>query len=525
MMNMTKVPGKGIEIDKEGFTFLRTHLEGPTFWHQSNQVRLRKWFHPFLPKMSYDVLTGKVTANLTENGQEWISQSEGVKGNRFPVEQLAVLKRKLEELRVKAEDETVDKNARTLLKAFRLPDPATSPEMYRLFYPPASRIPFWERLLGKKPQPRMAILWGMEKEDESSIPVTEMKVEEAFPVNKGKLEEAEKEADAPESDLPQDTEEEEEEADTPESDLPQDTEEDITTFREEETHTLNEAETSSLPDSGMQGGNWMDSVKRGCAGRWLILALLLAALAYLCYKLLQDEDDSRRIFIPPLSPPSEVPTGATVREEPYTPRETPAPGNRTTGPAMRAQAPSNHGPEPAEREQDPSNYGPEPATREQDPGDYGPEPAERVHATGRTRDMNTTRPSAPTGNRRSDREPRSRDDYSPASPQRPQRPQNADTHRRQNYRITLSKRKEPFKLKVLNKAFLSEEGVVKVDMQLTGAGGSELQAARVMGVPVHRDGTVSIYVDPQAKEVAVPVEVSSGGKAYSFPYSITVSPE
>ena len=178
-MSIVKIPNKGLEIDMEDFIRLRPYMDAPDFWHLDNQNQLRKWLAPFLPKMDYDVVTGKVTATLTEDGQEWLSQSEEVKEGNFPIEQLASLNKTLEDLRKKVDSQDVDENVRTLIKAFSLPDPVTSPEMYRIFTPSAPR--------GKKAQPRLAILWGMEKKANSSIPVTKMEVAKAFKVDEKAL--------------------------------------------------------------------------------------------------------------------------------------------------------------------------------------------------------------------------------------------------------------------------------------------------------------------------------------------------
>ena len=182
-MSIIKTPGKGLEIEMADYTRLVPGMGMPDYWHPQNQMELRRWLHPFLPKMEYQVEGDKVVASLVEDGRELLAESSPAKTGEIPVRQLAEFQKKLDELRQRLADPEINPDVKTLVEGLRLPDPAANPELFRTFCPPSSRLPFWARLIGRKPQPRLAILWGMESKADSSIPVAEMDVPKTFKVD------------------------------------------------------------------------------------------------------------------------------------------------------------------------------------------------------------------------------------------------------------------------------------------------------------------------------------------------------
>ena len=158
-MAIRVIPGKGLEFDMDHYVRLRTYVGGPDYWYQDNQRVLRSKLHPFLPEMSFNPENNTVLASLVEDGVEWLSQSCDIsEAKSIPTSERKRLEDILTALKQEVESGSKDANTSKLIREFKLPDHTKAPEMYRIFT--------------KGHQRRLAIIWGMEKENAASVPVS-----------------------------------------------------------------------------------------------------------------------------------------------------------------------------------------------------------------------------------------------------------------------------------------------------------------------------------------------------------------
>ncbi len=158
-MAIRVIPGKGLEFDMDHYVRLRTYVGGPDYWYQDNQRVLRSKLHPFLPEMSFNPENNTVLASLVEDGVEWLSQSCDIsEAKSIPTSERKRLEDILTALKEEVESGSKDANTSKLIREFKLPDHTKAPEMYRIFT--------------KGHQRRLAIIWGMEKENAASVPVS-----------------------------------------------------------------------------------------------------------------------------------------------------------------------------------------------------------------------------------------------------------------------------------------------------------------------------------------------------------------
>lgn len=158
-MAIRVIPGKGLEFDMDHYVRLRTYVGGPDYWYQDNQRVLRSKLHPFLPEMSFNPENNTVLASLVEDGVEWLSQSCDIsEAKSIPTSERKRLEDILTALKKEVESGSKDANTSKLIREFKLPDHTKAPEMYRIFT--------------KGHQRRLAIIWGMEKENAASVPVS-----------------------------------------------------------------------------------------------------------------------------------------------------------------------------------------------------------------------------------------------------------------------------------------------------------------------------------------------------------------
>ena len=150
-MSIKRIPGKGLLIEMGDYIRLRASMGGSDFWYPDYQKILLEKFKPFLPRMEYNPTDNTVTASIVENGEELLSSSTS---DKIPEKELKKFKALLKQIQEEVEQEGTDPDIKRVIKAFRLPDPGKAPELYRVY--------------GKR---RLAIIWGLEKQVESSIPV------------------------------------------------------------------------------------------------------------------------------------------------------------------------------------------------------------------------------------------------------------------------------------------------------------------------------------------------------------------
>ncbi len=150
-MSIKRIPNKGLLIEMEDYIRLRTSMGGLDFWYPDYQKILLEKFKPFLPRMEYNPTDNTVTASIVENGEELLSSSTS---GKIPEKELKKFKALLKQIKEEVEKEGTDPDIKRVIKAFRLPDPGKAPELYRVY--------------GER---RLVIIWGLEKEIESSIPV------------------------------------------------------------------------------------------------------------------------------------------------------------------------------------------------------------------------------------------------------------------------------------------------------------------------------------------------------------------
>ena len=150
-MSIKRIPGKGLLIEMGDYIRLRASMGGSDFWYPDYQKILLEKFKPFLPRMEYNPADNTVTASIVENGEELLSSSTS---DKIPERELKKFKDLLKQIQEEVEQAGTDPDIKRVIKAFRLPDPGKAPELYRVY--------------GKR---RLAIIWGLEKQVESSIPV------------------------------------------------------------------------------------------------------------------------------------------------------------------------------------------------------------------------------------------------------------------------------------------------------------------------------------------------------------------
>ncbi len=143
-----KIPGTGLRIRLSGCTRQRIYIGGPDYWYPDNQNLLTHKLAPFLPAMVYDPLTNTVTASMAENNREWLSESRDISEVKVPVEMKRLLDA-LANLKAEIDHTEINSNSRKLISQFRLPDPESSPEFYRVYT--------------KGRRKHLAIIWGLEK--------------------------------------------------------------------------------------------------------------------------------------------------------------------------------------------------------------------------------------------------------------------------------------------------------------------------------------------------------------------------
>lgn len=154
-MSLSIEPKKGIRLQLTGYSPIRSWQGGGKFWEHDYQLTIRQGrLAEFLPRALEE--GDSVRYEQVIDNQEAASASVPLtRVDEAPAAQIAALRAALAELKAKAEDPLCDHTKRQIIEAFRLPDPAKDPELYRLY--------------GKGRHQRLLVLWGVEKEVGSAL--------------------------------------------------------------------------------------------------------------------------------------------------------------------------------------------------------------------------------------------------------------------------------------------------------------------------------------------------------------------
>lgn len=153
-MAIKKLPGKGLEVELDDFVKLRAFQTGGEFWGHENQSVIREHLEKFLPRMEVQSDGKSVLAQMFVNGREVTSTSNPA-SRGVPRNEKRKLEKAVARLKEKAADENADQTTRSIIEAFRLPDPSKDTELYRVY--------------GSRFNPKLLVLWGCEKEPGTSI--------------------------------------------------------------------------------------------------------------------------------------------------------------------------------------------------------------------------------------------------------------------------------------------------------------------------------------------------------------------
>jgi hypothetical protein len=157
-MTSPKDGKEGVFISSKEYRVLKPFQDGGSFWDSHSQEIIREQLGDFLPRV-YPSRRGSEDGGLFQrfiSNKEVLGGSTPVPHGRVPPDELKRLKEATNRLRLAAEAETTQRNNREILASFRLPNPETDPELYRLRGRP------WNR--------KLEILWGCEKREDSSLP-------------------------------------------------------------------------------------------------------------------------------------------------------------------------------------------------------------------------------------------------------------------------------------------------------------------------------------------------------------------
>jgi hypothetical protein len=149
-------PRQGIRLNLSNCSKIRSYQGGGEFWELQSQQVIRQSLGDFLPRAEES--GDSVLFTHFVNGREVCSESVaagGLDGAAVPRAELQRLEGAVQALKAKENDPLTDPNAKKLIAAFKLPDPAKDPEFYRLYGPR------WKR--------KLLVLWGVEKQAGSAL--------------------------------------------------------------------------------------------------------------------------------------------------------------------------------------------------------------------------------------------------------------------------------------------------------------------------------------------------------------------
>ncbi len=141
----------------EGCIRLRLQHGGAEFWFDSYQSLLREAFAPLLPCMEFIPERNVVRVSLHVKGKEVMGTSRPMSAAQLNLTaaQNELLRNKIQSFNSSMSRSDINPDFRIVGESFALPDPLIHPELYRIY--------------GSPQDPQLAIIWGMEKEPDSSL--------------------------------------------------------------------------------------------------------------------------------------------------------------------------------------------------------------------------------------------------------------------------------------------------------------------------------------------------------------------
>lgn len=136
------LPGQGIELSLYGIHVRKAFQQGGEFWEPETQRLLLSFpgLARFLPRVEtsprFPLLKGEklqtALFQLMDGRRELMSQSIARGFADIPAAEIAALQEVLREVVSRSKTSECDPNARRIIEEFRLPDPVTTPEAYRV---------------------------------------------------------------------------------------------------------------------------------------------------------------------------------------------------------------------------------------------------------------------------------------------------------------------------------------------------------------------------------------------------------
>jgi len=154
-MSISLEPNKGLRLKLDRFSPIRTWHGGGNLWAHEFQLTVRQGaLATFLPKAVEE--DDSVLFELRSGGTELVSTSTAIGSlSEIPAAQLEALRAAVTDLKNKAEDPHCDRTKRQIIQGFRLPDPQTDKDLYRL--------------VGHGGDRKLIVLWGVEREEGSAL--------------------------------------------------------------------------------------------------------------------------------------------------------------------------------------------------------------------------------------------------------------------------------------------------------------------------------------------------------------------
>ena len=145
--------------DAGGYYKIRSYQGGGEFFQHDSAQLILQYLGDFLPRATERPAAAGGTEVLYEHrvsGQDVCHTTAPLNsGVEIPASEIARLQDAIATLKAKETDPATDPGKRTIIAAFRLPDPRKDPELYRLYGPRGER--------------RLLVLWGVEKEQGTSL--------------------------------------------------------------------------------------------------------------------------------------------------------------------------------------------------------------------------------------------------------------------------------------------------------------------------------------------------------------------
>ncbi len=167
-MEITAIQGTGLEVPVENHTRLRVSHGGTDFWYVAHQDILVDKLSPFLAKIRYNDANNSIIASLYENGVEQLCNSRALRDCYEELEPSVydAFEQRVKQFRAAIDAPNIDQNTKLLFEKFAIPNPQFEPEMYRVY--------------GSRTEPKLAIIWGMERIIDSSLNLSRLDLASFF---------------------------------------------------------------------------------------------------------------------------------------------------------------------------------------------------------------------------------------------------------------------------------------------------------------------------------------------------------